>query len=148
MSSHLFLKAFSALALALFTFPGAAQQPAGNSTPKERIARIRELAKRDTAALPDLAPYLGDADRDVRLNAIKAVVQIDTRASLDSLVTAMRDRDPEIRIRATDGIVNTYLPGYVTRNSLSGYFTRSVRQAKSFFASRNDQVVDADVAIR
>jgi HEAT repeat protein len=132
----------------------ARQSPAENApgdrsgTVKQRIARVRQLGKRDTAALADLAPYLRDSDRNVRLEAVKAVVQIDTRSSLDPLVEAMRDSEPEVRIRATDGIVNTYLPGYVTRNSLSGYFTRGVRQMKSFFASRNDQVVDADVAIR
>jgi HEAT repeat protein len=139
----------TALALAL-VLPLLSQTAPGDSsgTPKQRVARVRELGKRDTAALADLAPYLRDSDRDVRLEAIKAVVRIDTRASLDALVAGTRDRDPEIRIRATDGIVNTYLPGYVANNSLSGNFTRGFRHIKDFFSSRNDQVVDADVVIR
>jgi HEAT repeat protein len=139
----------TALALAL-VLPLFSQTAPGDSsgTPKQRVARVRELGKRDTAALADLAPYLRDSDRDVRLEAIKAVVRIDTRASLDALVAGTRDRDPEIRIRATDGIVNTYLPGYVANNSLSGNFTRGFRHIKDFFSSRNDQVVDADVIIR
>jgi HEAT repeat protein len=139
----------TALALAL-VLPLFSQRAPGDSsgTPKQRVARVRELGKRDTAALADLAPYLRDSDRDVRLEAIKAVVRIDTRASLDALVAGTRDRDPEIRIRATDGIVNTYLPGYVANNSLSGNFTRGFRHIKDFFSSRNDQVVDADVVIR
>jgi HEAT repeat protein len=139
----------TALALAL-VLPLFSQRAPGDSsgTPKQRVARVRELGKRDTAALADLAPYLRDSDRDVRLEAIKAVVRIDTRASLDALVAGTRDRDPEIRIRATDGIVNTYLPGYVANNSLSGNFTRGFRHIKDFFSSRNDQVVDADVIIR
>jgi HEAT repeat protein len=139
----------TALVLAL-VLPLFSQTAPGDSsgTPKQRMARVRELGKRDTAALADLAPYLRDSDRDVRLEAIKAVVRIDTRASLDALIAGTRDRDPEIRIRATDGIVNTYLPGYVANNSLSGNFTRGFRHIKDFFSSRNDQVVDADVVIR
>lgn len=136
-------------ALVLPALPSPQAEPGDRSgTVKQRIARVRQLGKRDTAALADLAPYLRDSDRNVRLEAVKAVVRIDTRASLDSLVAATRDRDPEIRIRATDGIVNTYLPGYVASNSLSGRFTRGFRQIRDFFASRNDQVVDADVVIR
>ncbi|HMJ61843.1 MAG TPA: HEAT repeat domain-containing protein, partial [Bryobacteraceae bacterium] len=142
-------RAALALALVLPALPFPQAAPGDSSgTVKQRVARVRDLAKRDSAALADLAPYLRDPDRDVRLEAIKAVVRIDTRASLDALVAATHDRDPEIRIRATDGIVNTYLPGYVASNSLSGNFTRGVRQIRDFFASRNDQVVDADVIIR
>jgi len=59
------------------------------------------------------------------------------------LIPATRDIDTEVRAHATDGIVNVYLPGYV-----SGYFTRSVRQVKSWFSSRNDSVVDEDVVVR
>jgi len=114
----------------------------------QRVLRIRELGKRDATALPALTPYLSDANRDVRLEAVKAIVKIDTDKSLGPLAQATRDRDSEIRIRATDGIVNAYVPGYITKASLTGYFTRGVRQMKSFFSSRNDQVVDPDVVIR
>lgn len=149
MPWYFFQRAALALALVLPALPFPQTAPGDSSgTVKQRIARVRELGKRNTAALADLSPYLRDPDRDVRLEAIKAVVRIDTRASLDSLVVGTRDRDPEIRIRATDGIVNTYLPGYVANNSLSGNFTRGFRQIRDFFASRNDQVVDADVIIR
>lgn len=142
-------RAALALVFVLPALPLPQTAPGDSSgTVKQRVARVRELGKRDAAALVDLAPYLRDPDRGVRLEAIKAVVRIDTRASLDALVVATRDRDPEIRIRATDGIVNTYLPGYVANNSLSGNFTRGFRHIKDFFASRNDQVVDADVVIR
>ncbi len=139
----------AALALAL-VLPLLSQTAPGDhsGTVKQRISRVRELGKRGTSALADLAPYLRDSDREVRLEAVKAVVRIDTKASLDALVAAARDRDPEIRIRAIDGIVNTYLPGYVANNSLSGNFTRGFRHIKDFFSSRNNQVIDADVVIR
>ena len=147
MAWFLFRRAALALALVL---PLLSQTAPGDhsGTVKQRVSRVRELGKRDTSALADLAPYLRDSDREVRLEAIKAVVRIDTMASLDALVAGAADRDPEIRIRATDGIVNTYLPGYVENNSLSGNFTRGFRHIKGFFSSRNDQVVDADVVIR
>jgi HEAT repeat protein len=147
MAWFLFRRAALALSLVL---PLLSQTAPGDhsGTVKQRVSRVRELGKRDASALADLAPYLRDSDREVRLEAIKAVVRIDTMASLDALVAGARDRDPEIRIRATDGIVNTYLPGYVENNSLSGNFTRGFRHIKGFFSSRNDQVVDADVVIR
>ena len=139
----------AALAFAL-VLPLLSQSAPGDAsgTVKQRISHVRDLGKRDTSALADLAPYLHDSDRDVRLEAIKAVVRIDTKASLDALIAGTRDSDPEIHIRATDGIVNTYLPGYLANNSLSGNFTRGFRQIKGFFSERNDQVVDADVVIR
>ena len=114
----------------------------------QRILRIRELGKRSVAALPTLAQYLADPDRDIRVEAVKAIVKIDTERSLDSLVLAMRDQDPEVQVRATDGVVNVYVPGYVTHGGLSGAMTHGARQVRSFFATRNDRVVDADVGIR
>ena len=48
---------------------------------------------------------------DVRLEAVKAIVDIGTQRSLDPLIKACGDNDPEIQIRATDGLVNFYVPG-------------------------------------
>ncbi len=114
----------------------------------QRIQRIRELGKKNSAALPALAQYLADPDRDIRLEAVKAIVKIDTEHSLDPLVQATRDKDEDVQIRATDGLVNVYFPGYLSKAGLTGALNRGVRQVKVFFSSRNDQVVDADVEIR
>ncbi len=54
-----------------------------------------------------LAQYLNDPNRNIRLEAVKAIVKIDTEASLASLSKATHDKDAEIQIRATDGLVNT-----------------------------------------
>lgn len=116
--------------------------------PNQRIQRIRELAKRGSNAIPALAGYLSDQNRDIRLEAVKAIVRLDTEASLGPLVKATHDADAEIQIRATDGLTNYYVPGYVAKGGLTGYFTRGVRQVKSFFSSRNDQVIDPDIMIR
>ncbi len=114
----------------------------------QRIQRIRELGKKNPAALPALVQYLTDPDRDIRLEAVKAIVKIDTEHSLDALVQATRDKDEDVQIRATDGLVNVYLPGYVSKAGLTGVPKRGVRQVRAFFSTRNDQIVDADVEIR
>lgn len=119
-----------------------------SATTKATVQSIRELGKRDEKSLPALARYLGDNDRDVRLEAVKAIVRIDTMRSVDSLLTAMRDNDAEIQMRATDGVVNAYVPGYVVKSGVTGYFTKGVRQVRSFFDERNDTVVDPDVKVR
>jgi HEAT repeat protein len=115
---------------------------------KQRISRIHELGKRDNSAIPALAQYLSDPDRDIRVEAVKAIVKLGTEVSLAPLATATHDNDPEVQIRATDGLTNYYLPGYVAKGGLSGSLSRGMRQMKSFFASRNDQVVDLDIVIR
>jgi len=114
----------------------------------QRITRIRDLGKKGPEVIPALAQNLTDRNRNVRLEAVKAIVKIDGEASLDPLVKATHDNDPEIQIRATDGIVNFYLPGYVTRGALTGLMTRGVRQIKSFFSSRNDQAIEKDRTAR
>ncbi|MBV9406846.1 MAG: HEAT repeat domain-containing protein, partial [Acidobacteriaceae bacterium] len=117
-------------------------------TANQRILRIRELGKKDARAIPALTQYLTDSNRDIRVEAVKAIVKIGTEASLTPLVTAMHDNDSEVQIRATDGLTNYYVPGYVVKGGLTGSLTRGVRQVKAFFSSRNAQVIDPDVRIR
>ena len=123
-------------------------QNASDFTPKERIQRIRQLGKTNSQALPALAQSLNDPDRNVRVEAVKAIVKIGTEASLAPLIKATEDKDPEVEIRAVDGLVNFYLPGYVLKGGLTGPFTSGVRQVKSFFSSRNDQVIDPGITVR
>ncbi len=133
-------------------FAAAAQLLAAQTdehyTTNERILHIRDLGKRNASVLPTLGGYLSDPNPDIRIEAVKSIVRIDTAASLDPLVTATRDKESEIEIRATDGIVNAYLPGYVARAGLTGSITRGVRQMKSFFSTRNDQVINAGSSVR
>ncbi len=122
-------------------------QSDGDLTQGQRISRIRDLSKRDFRAIPAIADSLSDPSRQVRIEAVKAIVKIGTEASLTPLVKATHDTDIEVQIRATDGIVNYYVPGYVTKG-LTGPVTRGVRQAQSFFGARNNQVIDPDIAVR
>ncbi len=133
--------------LCITSFVGLAQNEVGYST-NQRISRIRDLGKRNGQAIPAIAEYLKDPDRDIRIEAVKAIVKIGTEASLEPLITATKDSDAEIQIRATDGIVNFYVPGYVAKRGLTSPFTRGVRQVRSFFSSRNTEVVGPDIVVR
>jgi HEAT repeat protein len=138
------------LCLSFASVPSArAGQSDSGYTVKQRISRVRNLGKQeDATAIPALTPSLSDPDRQVRLEAVKAIVKIGGEASLDPLVKATHDSDPEVRVRATDGLVNQYVPNYVVNNSLSGIFIKGTRGVKGFFSARNDQVVDPDVKVR
>ena len=114
---------------------------------KVRIKAVRALAKQGATALPQLTPYLSDSDIDVRVETVRVLVELGTQHSLDPLVKALADTDPEVQIRATDGLVNFYLPGYAKTG-----FGASMRKAgtalKSKFTDTNDQVIDGYVNVR
>jgi len=52
-----------------------------------------------------------------------------------------------VQIRATDGIVNFYLPGYL-RTGLSASLSRVGTSIKGKFTDTNDQVIDPYVSVR
>jgi HEAT repeat protein len=136
-----------ACTLCLIPFAAFSQNEDSYSA-NQRISRIRDLGKKNAQAIPALAHYLSDPSREIRIEAAKAIIKIGTEASLDPLIKAAHDNDAEVQIRATDGIVNFYLPGYVAKGALTGPFTRGVRQVKSFFSSRDNQIIDPDVTVR
>jgi HEAT repeat protein len=115
---------------------------------KQKIRLLRDLARQGSPAIERIAPYLQDADVEVRREAVKAIVQIGTVRSLDALLEAARDNDPEIQIRAVDGLVNFYLPGYVDRG-----LSATLRKAGSLILGRwsegpNEDVVEPDTPVR
>ena len=115
---------------------------------KEKISFLRQEAKRDSQAIPGIAKYLDDSDRDVREEAVKAIVNIGTQYSLDPLIHATKDNDATVQARAVDGMVNFYLPGYITTGGLGQTFTRVGKRIKNTFSSRNDQTIDAGMPVR
>src|SRR3954454_3317941 len=142
------MRIFSRLtAGALFTCLLLAGQNNDGLTQKERISRIRDLAKRDSGAIPALSAYLSNPDPEVRLEAVKGIVRIGGEGSLDPLVQATKDKNPDVQVRATNGLVNFYVPGYVAKG-LTAPVTRGARQAKALFDKRNDQVIDPAVSVR
>ncbi len=117
-------------------------------TTKQRIESVRQLGRGDSQNLPSLTQYLDDQDPSVRVEAVKAIVKIGTERSVDPLVKATHDNDANVDILATDGIINFYLPGYVSRGGLSGSVSKSVRQFKSFFSVRNRDEISPGILVR
>ncbi len=114
---------------------------------KQRAKAAHDLAKQGEDAIPLLKPYVGDIDISVRLEAVKALDEIGGPKTVDPLVKLCTDPDPEIEIRATDGLVNAYLPGYL-KNGISGTLQHVGTSIKAKFSGSNDQVIDAFVEVR
>jgi HEAT repeat protein len=108
---------------------------------------VREMGKGGADAIPKLAALLANPDFEIRLEAVKQLDEISTQYSLDPLIQATRDSDAEIQLRATDGLVNFYLPGYLKTG-----FASSVRRVgtsiKGHFTDTNDQTIDPYITPR
>ncbi|HUJ24342.1 MAG TPA: HEAT repeat domain-containing protein [Bryobacteraceae bacterium] len=108
---------------------------------------VRNLAKQGSTALPRLQELLRNPDLDIRIEAVKAITDVGTQGSLAPLIQATADNDPEVQIRATDGLVNFYLPGYV-QTGFGASIKRVGTSIKGKFTDTNDQVIDAFVQVR
>jgi HEAT repeat protein len=108
---------------------------------------VRDVAKGGAAAIPKLQGYLKNQPPDVRAEAVKQLTEVGTAASLDPLIQATEDADPQIQILATDGLVNFYSPGYV-RTGLSGSLHKVGNTIKGKFTDTNDLVIDGYVTVR
>jgi len=138
-------RTIASCALLCACLPLAAQQQ--KSDPRQRVRAARDLAKQGVEAIPKLTPMLKDPSPEVRIEAVKSIVQIDTQHSLDPLIEATRDNDPEVQIRATDGLVNFYLPGYV-ESGVGATLKRAGAAIKASFTGQSDQVIDPYVQVR
>lgn len=112
-----------------------------------RTKDVREMAKGGANAIPQLAALLTNPDVDIRLEAVKQIAEIGTQYSLDPLIQATRDTDAEIQIRATDGLVNFYLPGYL-KTGFGSSLRRVGTSIKGHFTDTNDQVIDPYITPR
>ena len=115
--------------------------------PKLRVKVIHDLAKAGANNLPKIEPFLDDSDINVRIEAVKAITDIGTQRSLEPLVKALRDVDPEVQMRATDGLVNFYLPGYI-KTGPAASLRRAGTAIMSRFTDTNDQAIDPYVQVR
>jgi HEAT repeat protein len=128
---------------ALAAVAAASVLAAQNLRPKD----VREIAKGGSNAIPKLQELLKNPDIDVRLEAVKQITEIGTERSLDPLILATQDNDPEMQIRATDGLVNFYLPGYV-KTGFGSTLSRVGTGIKGKFTDTNDQVIDPYITVR
>ena len=117
--------------------------PAQDVRPKD----VREMAKAGSSAIPQLQELLKNPDAGVRIEAVRQITEIGTAASVDALILAAHDNDPEVQIRATDGLVNFYLPGYV-KTGIGASVRRVGSSIKGRFTDTNDQVIDPYVTVR
>jgi len=108
---------------------------------------VREMGKGGADAIPKLAALLTNTDVEIRLEAVKQISEIGTQHSLDALVQATRDSDAEVQIRATDGLVNFYLPGYL-KTGFGASLRRAGTSIKGHFTDTNDQVIDPYIQAR
>ena len=129
--------------------PGAFGQSgdAPGADAKTRAKTVHDLGKQGQDSIPRIAPYVSDPDQNVRIEAVKALVDIGGPRTVDPLIVAARDSDPEIQIRATDGLVNAYLPGY-SKTGMSGTIQRAGNSVRAKFGDTNDQIIDAYVQVR
>lgn len=117
--------------------------PAQGIKPKD----VKEIGKGGTSAIPHLQELLKDPSRDVRVEVVRQLTDIGTQYSLDPLILATGDNEPEVQIRATDGLVNFYLPGYV-QSGLGASIKRVGTSVKSKFTDTNDKIIDPYVTVR
>ncbi len=131
---------FAIVVLACLT---VAAQDLASTEPKTRAKAAKALAKNGSESIPQLTPLLKDPVIDVRREAVRSIVTIGSQYSLDPLVAATKDNDPEVQLLAVDGLVNYYVPGYVG----SG-FQRLTSAVKARFDRENTDVVDAYLTVR
>ncbi len=123
---------------AFWCIPAATAQ-----TPKD----VRAVAKEGQVAVPKVAAYLTSASADTRIETVKQLIALGGKEIIDPLIRATKDADPEVQIRATDGLVNYYLPGYV-KQGLSSSLSRAGASVRAKFSDTNDQIVDPFVIVR
>jgi HEAT repeat protein len=118
-------------------------QESASPDPKQRAKNARELGKGGSEGIPQLAAMLKDPVADVRIEAVKSIVGIGTQHSLDPLIAATRDNDPEVQLRSTDGLVNFYVPGYVQTG-----ISRLTSNIRGRFEKENTDIIDPYITVR
>ena len=139
------LPALFILAAVLAWSPGWAQDK-NAADPKDRIRSIRELAKKGEDAIAGISAFSKDPVLDVRLEAVKQLDEIGGPKTVDALVKMTADNDPEVQMRATDGLVNVYLPGFL-KTGISRTLSRAGNAVRARFTDINDQIIDGYVTV-
>ncbi len=125
------------VAVCFFSIAGFAQAPKD----------VRAVARQGPNAIPTLVQYLNSQRVDTRVEVVKQLIALGGKEIIDPLMQATRDADPEVQIRATDALVNYYLPGYVKQGP-GATLVRAGASIKAKFSDANDQIVDPFVIVR
>lgn len=129
--------------LALFVGTLSAADPEA----KARIKGVRDYAKQGAGGIPQIEPYLADADPEVRWEAVKAIADIGTEASLNPLIKATADAEGDIQVRAVEGLVNFYLPGFL-KTGFTSNFRKAGSSVKGKFTETNTDIIDSSVQVK
>ena len=116
-----------------------------SSRPLPRTCAPRTSARRPrraAGAIPARTNTLKIRDADVRVEAVKQLTRSAPRTSRPA-DARHADNDAEVQIRATDGLVNFYLPGYVKTGIGVVASPRAVAGIRAKFTDTNDQVIDS-----
>ncbi len=138
---------FATWLTALFLCVAVVGQETAGQDVGERRRTARALVREGPPAIPRLAQFVTDPDLEVRIEAVKGLVELDTAGSLDPLIQATRDNDSEIQIRAADGLVNFYLPGYAI-TGLGASIKRAGNKITVRILGSSDQVIDPYIEVR
>ncbi len=117
------------------------------SDPRARVKAVRDYLKQADEPASKIAPYLDDVELSVRLEATKALVEIGSPKTVEPLLKASQDNDAEIQLRAAEGLVNVYQPGYI-KSGISGTVQRASDGIRARFGGSNDQIIDSFVTVR
>ena len=88
-----------------------------------------------------------DPGSEIRIEAVKAIDELGGPRSLEPLVQSTRDSDAEVQIRAVDGLVNFYYPGYL-KSGIGGSIKRVGTALRGKFTDTNDLVIDPYIQVR
>ncbi len=112
-------------------------------TPKD----VRNAARQGQAGIPAVAKFLTSETLATRVEAVRQLIAIGGQDTVDPLVRATKDADAEVQMRATDGLVNYYLPGYV-KQGIGSTVVRAGSAIRAKFGEVNEQTIDAWVMVR
>lgn len=112
----------------------------------QTLKEVKSAAKQGSQGIPVLTQALQSTDLSIRIEAVRQLTSVGGKDSITPLIQATRDADAEVQIRATDGLVNFYLPGYV-KTGIGSTLRRVGSSIKGKF-SENEQIIDAFVLVR
>jgi len=109
---------------------------------------VRDIGKGGVSAIPQLTALLQNPQKDVRIEVVRQLTAIGGEDSLNPLIEATGDKDPEVQARAADGLANFYYPGYAEQSGIGGDLKRVSAGIKGMFGDATEQVIDPYIIVR
>lgn len=113
----------------------------------QSVKEVRKIAKQGESALPQLQHLLLNEDVRVRVEAVRGIIDIGGPHTVEALVDATRDNDPQVQILAANGLVNVYLPGFM-KTGFYAPIKRISSDIRSRFSDPDGEVIEPYVIVR